>query len=408
MKILKTIFYFLMAIFFISACDTNPNSEPEQELLLKSESLSPEDRLALLPNSLFVAVIDSREADELKNLIDANGEYLLESNEAGDTPLGLAIEFNEEDLALFLAKQLDPTNYLHQNHKGESYLYLASKKGMVELIQFLSIQFWTWNQDLFQNHEFDKLDLQTKEGEKALHVAKNSAVADTLSTEYRRGSLEYPYREFVFYENHLGQNFLHTAVRDQNEDLLRWGLKKVCSSHENLSFTRSALVYTWEAIQKFGKPLSLDWDNLLNTQDAEGLTALNFAAKSQNLPAMEILSTCPWNNYRLGDNEGNIPLQNFLLSLDPLKSGQDEKIKASFVKLMHSETLLSLSGGGIAQTIDIHNKKGDTSLHIAARLNDTFFYEELKQYGHIEHKNEDGQTPREIFVAKRRQLSERI
>ena len=367
--------------------------------LLKSESLSPEERLALLPNPLFTAIYDKKGEDKLKDIIDANGEYLLEVNEEGNTPLGLAIQFNEKDMALFLAQQLDPEHYPHQNNKGESYLYLASKKGFVELIQFLSIQFWTWNQELFKDHEFKKIDLETKDGEKALHVAKNSAVAETLSTEYRRGSLEYPYRRFVFYENHLGQTFLHTAVRDQNNDLLRWGLEQACSSYEDLSLANKMLVNVWEAVQKFGRHVWLDWDNLINTQDESGLTALNLSAKNKNLSAVDILSSCPWNNYRLKDLEGNIPLQNFLLSLDPSKEEQDQTTKDMFLKLMHSETLLSWTGG-IATTIDISNNNGDTSLHISARLNDPFFYNELKQYGHVEIKNHEQKTAREIFKSK--------
>ena len=398
----KTIIYsFLLSLLASIACQ--PPSQQDYELnILKSEGLSPEDHLALLPNPLFTAVYDQQKEENLKDIIDTNGEYLLEVNQDGDSPLGLAIKFDKKDLALFLAKQLDPEQYTHQNHKGESYLYLASKKGFVELIQFLSIQFWIWNRDLFKDHEFKNLDLKTTEGEKALHVAKNSALAETLRTEYRRGALEYPFRRFLFYRNHLDQTFLHTAVRDQNDDLLRWGLEKACSSFEELSFARKMLVNVWESVQKFGRHVGLDWDNLINTQDKMGMTALNFAAKSKNLSAIDILSSCAWNNYRLKDLEGNIPLHNFLLSLDPLKKEQDQTTKEIFLKLMQSETLLSWTGG-IAKTIDIPNNNGNTSLHISANLNDPFFYNELKKYGHVEIKNHEQKTPREIFNARQKQ-----
>ena len=347
--------------------------------------------------------MDRRGEERLREIIESNGEYLLEVNDKGDTPLGLAIQLYELDTALFLAKQLHPSHYNHQNQQGESYLYLASREGFVDLIQFLSNQFYMGSQSLFIDYEFTDLDLKTKEGERALHVAKSSAVAETLKAEYYRGALEYPLRKFAFLQNNQGQSFLHTAVRDENSDLLRWGLEQACSPHKDLSVLSEIAVYGWEAVQKFGRVIWLDWDNLINTQDERGLTALNFSAKTQNLSAIEILSACPWNNYRLSDQEGNIPLQNFLLSLDPLKKRQDKSIRDKFLILMQSETLLSLSGG-IAETIDIPNNKGDTSLHISARLNDPFFYNELKKYGHVEVKNQEQKTALEIFKSTQKMI----
>ena len=398
---MRRFFYFLILLYLTAGCQ---NQLGDQLNILKSESLSPEERLALLPNALFLAVMDQAGEQKLREIIDANGEYLLETNDNGDTPLGLAIQFYQLDSALFLAKQLDPNYYQHQNNQGESYLYLASQKGFVDLIQFLSNQFFIRGLDSGVFYDFLQLDLKTKEGERALHVAKNSAVAETLKEKAGKGGLlGRPFRRFIFLQNNKGQTFLHTAVRDKNDDLLRWGLEQQCSSHKNLSGLGSVAVYTWEGIQKFGKILWLDWDNLINTQDNKGLTALNFSANIQNLSALEILSSCPWNDYRLPDQEGNIPLQNFLLSLDPLKEKQDQKVKDQFLTLMQSEPLLSLSRG-IAETIDLPNNQGDTSLHIAARLNDSFFYNELKKYGHIEIQNNEQKTAREIFNSKQKTL----
>ena len=172
---------------------------------------------------------------------------------------------------------------MHQNHQGEGYLYLASQKGYIELIQFLADRFYQSKQELLLDYEFSELDMKTNAGERAIHVAKNYMLAEALKYEYWRGTLEFPFRKFQYLQNHQGQSFLHTAVRDQNSDLLRWGVKQACVQKEE--WEKKAFYYRypslfWRILQTYGKAIGLDWDDLINTQDDEGNTALNFSAKS--------------------------------------------------------------------------------------------------------------------------------
>ena len=104
----------------------------------------------------------------------------------------------------------------------------------------------------------------------------------------------------------------------------------------------------------------------------------------------------------MSDNEENIPLQNFLLALDPLKSYHSKDVRETFALLMESRTRLVLSG--IPEHINSINNKGENSLHISAKLADPFFYNRLKKYGDIEQKNHQGQTPRQIFELKRQRM----
>ena len=392
------LFYFMISgIIFLFSCQ-----EQNTQLSSRSETMTAEERQALLPNELFVAVVDQKPKETLQEILSENGYYLFTSNSAGDTALGLAIQYQNPKGALFLAEQLSPEQYLHQNLKGEGYVYLSAQKAYVDLIQLLASRFYESKSSLLEDYEFSDLDMKTKSGERALHVAKNYLTADTLKFEYWRGALEFPYRKFQFLQNNQGQTFLHTAVRDQNSDLLRWGIRNNCLSNqewEQQAIYKKFLNYTWRGIQYYASPIKLDWDNLINTKDNKQLTALNLSAKNLFLEGIKVLSSCQWVNYLLKDEEGNTALQNLLLGLDPLKLEQDEDIKLAFSLLMEGQTRLTWALK--SDHINSVNKNGNSSLHISAELADPFFYNNLKKYGSEEQKNAEGKIAKEIFQAKR-------
>ena len=398
---MKKIYLSLVLVFTI-ACQPNINKTTlfgkdsnTLDINFVNNNLSPEETEALLPNELFKAVDNQNDLNDLKQIIDANGEYLLESNSEGDTPLGFAIKKNNLSQALFLLNQMDPNSYLHQNNLGESYLYLASQKGFVDLIITLSNLFYERQRGSW-DYEFSDLDFQTKNGERALHVAKNSAVAEALWGEYYKGFLEFPKRKFQFLANNEGQTFLHTAVRDQNIDLLRWGYQQNCYQSESL------WNYAWQGIQNLSSKIYIDIDYLWNTKDNEGLTPLNMAAKNSYFEGIKLLSSCPWTHYLIKDNEGNTPLQNFLLSLDPLVEEHSQETKNIFLKLANRQSLLSVNS--LSKNINLKNNKQENSLHIAARLNDSYFYNQLKIHGSTELENQEGQTAKEIFENHQRTI----
>lgn len=396
------LFFKLFLMLFLLSCQ----EEGVQDYLnSRSNSLSLEERQALFPNELFTSLVNQEGEEVLQNIIDENGHYLFSLNEEGDTPLSTAIKFYNQEGALFIAKQLSPEHYLHQNSKGEGYIYLASQKAYVDLIKLLSDRFYESQGEFFRDYEFSDLDMQNESGERALHVAKNYITAEALEYEYWRGSLEYPLRKFQYLQNKKGQSFLHTAIRDQNSDLLRWAVQQNCSGKEEweeLPFYYKYSSYFWQGVQAYGKTIWLDWDNLINAQDQEGMTAINYSAKNMFLDGIRILSNCQWTDYLLKDNQGNIPVQNFLLALDPLKENYNEPLKETFVLLMESQTKLTWEG--ISDQVNSLNQEGESSLHISARMVDPFFYNQLQKYGDIEQKNKQGETPREIFNLKRQQM----
>ena len=405
--------FIIYGLIFLSSCQNGlikmTSQEPDTNSSLPSELMTPEEREVLLPNDLFIAVADKKNEEILQEILNKNGQYLLETNEKGDTPLGTAIQFYNLQGALFLADQLSPENFLHTNLNGEGYLYLASKKAYVDLIQLLSYRFYESRSSFLEDkdYEFSDLDMKTKSGERALHVAQSYQTAEALEYEYWRGTLEFPYRKFQFLQNNEGQTFLHTAIRDQNSDLLRWGLSENCLSKEEWeekSNWTKPLSFLWKGMQLYGSYVSIDWDNLINTTDNQGLSPMNASAKSLYLEAIQILSTCQWVNYLLKDEEGNIPLQNFLLALDPLKGTQAQNIKDTFTLLIEGQTRLTWSVK--ADHVNFVNSSGNSSLHISAELADPFFYQELKKYGNEEQINAENKTAKEIFKSKRALLKQ--
>ena len=394
---MKKIFLVLLIGLLCACQNKHPISLTSTDDKLSFETLNnltPEETKTLLPNPLFKAIY-IKESESFQYIIDQNAVYLLETNSEGDTPLAFAIKRNDLNSSLFIVNQMDPDHYVHQNNEGESYLYLASQKGFVELIITLSNLFYE-RQKGSLDYEFSHLDLKTKSGERALHVAKNSAVAEALSKEYYKGWGEYPLRKFQLLKNNEGQTFLHTAVKNQNIDLLRWGYQEGCSQSE------STWNYARKWVQRLLVHLHTDLGYFWNAKDNEGLTALNMATKNIYIEGIELLSSCSWTDYLITDNEGNTPLQNLLLSLDPLVEEHNQEIKNIFLRLADRQSLLSFNS--FSKNINLRNNNQENSLHIAARLNDSFFYNKLQIHGNTETPNLEGKTAKEIFENHQRTI----
>ena len=399
----QILFFWILCLLF--SCQRE--RESIQNFASLAESLSVEERQALLPNELFTAVVDQKGEKVLQDIIDKNGEFLLDTNEKGDSPLGVALHFENPEGALFLAKQLSPEHYPHQNNKGESYIYLSAQKGYVDVLKFLGKTFYESKWELFADYEFSDLDQKTNEGERALHVAKNAMTAEALKHEHWRGTLEFPFRKFQYLENNKGQTFLHTAVRDRNEDLLRWGISQSCHTKkewEEKGFFKKMFFVPWIKFQSYGKYVELDLDNLINTQDEEGLTAVNLSTKNSFYEGIRLFADCQWTNWLFKDKKGNIPLQNFLLSLDRLKLSHDFSAREMLSFLIERKTRLTFAV--LVDHLNSLNEEGDSSLHISARMADPFFYNQLKKYGDIEQLNHQNQSPREIFKLTRKQIED--
>ena len=181
-----TAFIYLFAFCFLLSCDdltgstaTSADGSTEAEEL---GQLSPDERALIDTNKLITGIIDSKPIEDLEEYLS----HLMDINHLGDTALGVAIKFRKEEDALLLLPKHKCQQLNHTNHEEESFVYLASKKGYSTLISSIAEicyqsqeEWWDW-----KDYEFSDLDPETKTGDKALHIAANALVAETLVYEY--------------------------------------------------------------------------------------------------------------------------------------------------------------------------------------------------------------------------------
>ena len=404
-----------LLMFSFMACDPGLEHDLPSEAPSPVLQMDPEERALIVTNDVFAAVIDNQNQETIEEILKTVGNDLSSLNEKGDSPFGTAIQFRRKELALFLLEKLQCADLYHQNNKGESYIYLSAQHGYHELIQLIANKCFerkkTWT--TLDDYEFSDLDPETLEGERAIHAAYNSTVMEALHTEYWRGIGEFPWRAF-YQTNNQEKTFLHTAVKDGRNSVVEWGIQNFChenswekSDHFYQNIPASTLRHAWHFVQNYLQTidLPLNFTQLINFQDEEDNTALHLAAQRPlNLEAIRLISNCRWTDYNLDNTSENTALQEFLKALDPAMSNHEEEIKKTFMFLIHQETYLKQWFTHITKRVNHQNTEGDSSLHIAARLADEFFYNELKKFGDIYLTNKKKQTPEAIFKATRTQL----
>ena len=256
-----------------------------------------------MTNQLFSDVLDNKSPEEIEQTLLEQSGLLFVTNELGDTPLGTAIKLKKEGTALSLLKHYQCDKRIaHKNNKGESFVYLASQAGYQSLISDIAGICFKRKKGLFdgEDYEFADLDLETYEGNKALHVAANSLIAQTLIVEYTRGDLEVanPW-DYYFHTNKKEQTFLHTAVEDGRTDLVRWIVDEECKEGEWEKSEWVGWLVTWSkkalsAVQN----QTISIEELINYQDINGNTAIHLAAKAQNIEAIRAFISLPMDGFR--------------------------------------------------------------------------------------------------------------
>lgn len=401
-KMIKNALALLFILFFISGCSWDPDS--------------PENRQDLSPTTAHDCILDG----SCPKLIEGESSPknfkmsdFFKRNKEGDIPLGLAIKQGKVESALYVLDKVYQCKHLyHPNHKKESFIYLAAKAGYKSIIQAIGNKCYQKKEEdpkiLF--YDFSKLDLEAETGDKALHVAANSNIAEALKYEYDRSTaIGSPFR-FYYHINHKGQNYLHRAVEDSRLDMIRWAVKEECdtsSTQKDSGYLQSA----WDTVKDWGTTSSQTIQtytatsptDFINEKDNEGNAPLHLAAKALNAEAIRILSSCWRTDYFLEDGEENIPLQVLLSHITPSSLSHTNELKESFQILARNKTQVRW-WTGTADLINHQNQNTDSSLHIAARLADPYFYNYLKQFGNIYLENASGETPESLFNANQRKL----
>ena len=407
--------FLFLTLFLISCGETGLHNLPSHlDSPTPSQQMDPRERALIATNDLFAAIVDNQSQETIEAILSTPGQSLLSLNKKGDSPLGVAIQFRREDLALFFLEKFHCKDLYHQNEKGESYIYLAAHYGYPELIHQIANKCYERKKTLtsLYDYEFSDLDPETLEGEIAIHTAQNFTVMEALNDEYWRGMMEYPWSTF-YEKNNNGETFFHTAAGEGRASVLEWGVQTFC--HENswessedflLSIPADGLRHLWHGAQTYLIPF-VYITQLINFRDKEENTALILAAKSHNPETIRLISSCRWTDYNLENSSGNNALQEFLKSLDPTIKNHDEEIQEILIFLTKQKTYLKPLSH-IAGRVNHQNEEGDSSLHLAARMADEFFYNHLKESGgDVYLLNKKGQIPKTIFeTTPRTQLQE--
>ena len=398
----------IILLCFVSCGKTQINLEGETDVKNPTPvlQLSPKEKEEIIANDLFLAVVNNKSIAEIEKILSSTSLSLNSVNKREDTILGVAIQFKHEDLAFSLLQKYQCKDLSHRNKKGESYIYLSAKYGYVKLIHSIAGKCYENDMFDFKDYEFSDLDPETENGEIAIHAALNGSIAEALKYEYRKGTFEYLW--FTFYKkNKIGETFLHTAIKDNRINTVEWAIRAYCEEdgwEKSDSDWKQVPASIWNKSWNWLQTHVVNVDQLVNEQDVEENTALHLATQFLNIPIIRLLSSCRWMDFLIENKEGNIAFQVFLLALDPTVRNHNEAIKDTFVFLVHKETYLKEWISNVSKTVDHQNQQEDSSLHIAARLADPYFYNYLKKYGDLALKNENGITPEEIFKSTRSKI----
>lgn len=398
---------------FLLGCSHPENNHPDKDVVrYRTASKNPEERAKLAPNPVFEAIMEGRDA-QMQEAITNKSSWLYEVNqEGGDRPLGLAIRMRYFDLASELINQMPATDLTFQNNKGESYVYLASKAGALDLVLQMADKYFA-SRGRLHDFIFSDIDLKNNAGERALHVAADRRMAALLEEQYNKSIVMPTFYRFTFLADAKGRNFIHAAANDSRVDVIRWAVEKYCGRSswetEGLSIVTYPTAFVMQAGRLYQTHIGdfgwFGWEKKFNWQDADGNTPLHLAARAGNSEAVRVIGGCEWTDFALANNEGNLALHSFLKSIDPLDSNVSEDKKNAFRFLSGKQTRLRKYVRTPSDYVDHKNKMGgQTALHLAAGLSDPFFYEALRTTGNQELPNAEGLRPIDIFENRQSQL----
>lgn len=406
-----------LVICCVLSCSSNNDSVkslPPVVVQARLNEFSPEEREIRVPNKLFEAVY-SNDLKTVEQIVKTEA-YLLQTHEVidGNTPLGLALELYQEDMALMMLERMAlKADLFHLNSRGESYVFLASKSGLGTFIQKIADRLWLVESN-FRPYNFDRIDQQNLKGQRALHVAAHRGIAALLQEQYYRGVLNIPYWTFSLERDKDQRNFIHQAAIDGRIDVIQWAVDEICHSPNpaDLQDTHgsigtevvNALGHFTKIVQTNFGGFGLDFDILFNWQDKDLNTPLHLAVQSQNFDAVRVISSCQYTDYFLKNSEGFIPLHFHLQSVDQNRPQSTAMERDIFQFLVERTTNLRFFYDGFPRGdvgrsayVNTVNRAGERPLHTAAKIRDPYYYNTLSTIGDINLPDANGQTASQIF-----------
>lgn len=404
---MRLIFLLFFILQVISCSSSSPYSGQGKG---RADRLSKEEREAIAPNDLFLAVLNGH-LEQVRQILESSTHLLKSKNTLhGDSPLGLALDLGEFEIAKALFLRLSVEDYFVQNSNGEGLIFKAAQTGQSWMIKEAASNYYN-SLGILEDYEFKDLDFENHEGQRALHVAKDAQVVLALEDEYYRGFLEVPFWQFSFKQDIQEKNFLHLAALESRVDVLRWAVSRFCGVsawEKSGGWVKKNIAYLGTRLQRgvqtYIGGLGLGYDFKFNQQDLLKKTPLHYAVISKNLESLQVISSCEWVDYQLEDIHGDLPLHSFLKSISRVASQvSDEEIKV-FKFLLDQRTQMKRWFHQKEDLINHQNHQGKSALHLAAELADERFFDVLSQTGNVELKDNEGLSPREIFSSRKQRV----
>ncbi len=398
-----------LCAFFLSAC-AQQDLPDTATTAGRDVRLSHQDRQDLVPNELFTAVYNDDLA-QVQRLITARPHLLNATNiRFGETPLAMALRLGNQALVMPMIRATHQKDHIQTNLAGESYLFLAARMGHLEMINHMVRELFlthgSW--DRFDMSAIDKPD---KLGRRAHFVAKNSRIVASLHSHYRSGIQNSFTYFFNTYDND-GRTYLHWAAIENRDEVIAWTVREFCAkSTDSDKDTWSGISrFLGEATRGFAfwtgdriNPVGL----FVNRQDTHSQTALHVAAANGSYRAIDALLSCPWLYSDGKDAQQQTALHLFLKRLDPRQTRQPDHIRSTFQRLVNFTSCHGPIGCyGKEHLIQIADPQKQMPSHIAAALNDPFFYEQLQAVRNILEPDARGRTPEQIRAETNRQIGQ--
>ncbi len=416
----------LLSTLIISCSEED--SQGEIPLNDPISNMTPEERQAKAPNTAFEVVYRNQE-EVACELVADNPLLFLEHNEdAGRTPLMIAIKNNRKRIAQCIVKGLTMEDLYAKDQYGRGYLSYAAEAGMLQVIRDIGEMYdqsLSWGVSRFYN-----IDFKDDFGRTSLFYASDSAVAKVLKNYWMQWKVSNALSETWFsgFYNTIdkgGKNFFHTAAADNRYDVLRWGVKEVCGPYlleESEGFWGGAgYVVTGTVGWGINMFQSFKWtpDDLVNRFDSfndvdgngeedqgeeSGNTPLHYAVRYGHWESSQVLLNCWLTQVERVNDQGRNTLGELLFHIDRNQETVSDSYKKIFDRILEKGSHYSAWVSWDFKANVINNRDevcGESALHYAARLKDPYFYNNLSEIGdpHLE-SDCGGETPVGIFSGR--------
>lgn len=407
----KLLFIFCLVCPFL-LCNCQPELTSPTPLVYDNSinELPIEVRTALAPNSLFEAIYKNDLVLFEQSLKVDSTLTNTKNEEFQETPLATAIRLRKTVFVNRLIPLLNGDHFFETNIEGEGYIFLLAKYGFAQQIKDLT-QLYRNEITFFDDYEFSDLDFENNNGQRALHVSFNGAVAEALKVEWFKGSLEFTLTEFARHTDINGNNFLHSAALDGRIDMIKWANQSYCPTEDHSDDdwidTAVDVLATGVEYAKFyilpdgdkNSWIEVHTSHLFNWKNLDGNTALHLAARELRLNSLQNLANCQWIDFAAKNKKEYTPIHYLVQQLNVKVDKTSHAAKQAFEFLFYKKSFLR-DFQSFSDLLAIPNFKGDSILHTAARLNDEYFYNRLAQYVNPQQPNFLGQTPTHLKSAK--------